>query len=582
MWLLAWSPALLILALATPLLVPVPFEDSWAFIKQYRNWHEGAYGWQEFMAPHNNHPSLPGKLIYWAVLRFAGGNVALLPILGWVFSLTIALSVFAVLRGHWRGNEPKGALVMFCLNLTVFSAAAGHAWTWDFVFQNFIAGACFTGGLALLAGQGCTWPRFAGAALLSVIGTFSFGSGFLGGVMLTPLVWCCGVANTTRRRLVLSLIWLAFTLAVAWLALEGFGDATRTGGDGSRIGFLLGQPVLLAQFALTLLGYGLGNGVALDPMYSCPLAALAVMVVFVACLVRLVQRRADRALLLSALPWVLMTLYGMGQAGVITYGRMRHSLISALACRYVVFTLFFVLGTLALLFVVARQDAETGWFRKLMRRLAGPMLGLFLAAQAASWIWGYQYMRRDHERMRQEAAMLGFTGVLPADANSHWLMPGDKDLVGQLVKFLHEQDRLRDVTFVTSDNISAIPKAPELTTKWAWLDAPSWEGEVLHLQGACGLSKDLVSLPDGVVITAQQAGGDERIVAVAEPEIPFDFYEHEWLRRLHAGHYFGWSRTLPAALLPKGRITLRAYAYLAGTKRVRPMTGAHEVDVPQP
>lgn len=582
MWLLAWSPAVLILVLAVPLLVPVPFEDSWAFIRQYRDWCVGAYGWQEFMAPHNNHPSVPGKLIYWAVLHFAGGDVAILPVLGWIFSLGIALSVYSLARPYWEGNEVKGAVLMFCVNLTVFSAAAGHAWTWDFVFQNFIAGTCFAGGLALLGKPGCTPLRFAGAALLSAMGTFSFGSGFIGGVMLTPLVWTCGIAKTPGKRLVATGAWFVLTLAVAWLALEGFGDATKTGGEGSRVGFLLGQPVLLAQFSLTLLGYGLGNGFALDPMYMCPLAGLAVAGVFVACVVRLVQRQADRALLVSALPWVMMALYGMGQAAVITYGRMRHSIISALACRYVVFTLFFLLGTVVLVFLLARKDEEKGWLRKVMRRVAGPVFGIFLAAQGASWIWGYQYMRRDHERMLQEAAMLGFTGIVPPEANAHWLMPGDKEVVGILAKFLHEKEALNDVTFVKSDKVSEMAKAPELTAKWAWFDAPAWEDGVLHLHGACGLSKDLVSLPDGVVISAQPAGGEERIVAVAEPEIPFDFYEHEWLRRLHSGHYFGWTRTLTPALLPAGRVTLRAYTYDAESRKVRPMTGVHEVDVPQP
>lgn len=578
-WLAAWSPALLILALLVPLLVPVPFEDSWAFVQQYRDWCEGRYGTRELFAPHNNHPTVPGKLIYFAVLHFAGGDVALLPLVGWVLSLGIAAAVFAIARPHWRENPVHGAVLMFCVNLTVFSAAAGHSWIWDFVFLNFIAGACFAGGLALLSVHPSNWKRMTGAALFALTATFAFGSGFLGGVLLTAMVWTGSDGRPMRTRILICAGWLVFVLGAAWLALKGFGNATSTGGDGSRVGFLLGEPLLLAKFILMLLGYALGNGTSVDPMDLCPLMGLGVLLIFIACAVRLVQRRGDTLLLGAALPWILVALYGLGNAALIAYGRMRFSLISAMAPRYVVFTLFFTLGTLVLVFVLAKHEPASGRLRKAMQKLAWPLLGMFLAAQAVNWAWGHQQMRRDHERMRQESALLGFVNVLPADANTLWQLLADKDAVGNLSKFLRERDRLRGVSPASDDRLASIRRLPELSSKWAWFEAPVLHDGIIRLHGVCGLSKDLVSLPDAIVITAQTAGGEERIVAMARPEIPFDFYEHEWLRRLHLEHYFGWSREVSTALLPKGRITLRAYALDAAAKRVRAMAGVHELDL---
>src|SRR3954469_8793429 len=60
-WLLAFAPAILVLLYISPLRLHVPYHDSWAFVEQYQKWTEGHYGWREFFAPHNNHPSAPGK-----------------------------------------------------------------------------------------------------------------------------------------------------------------------------------------------------------------------------------------------------------------------------------------------------------------------------------------------------------------------------------------------------------------------------------------------------------------------------------------------------------------------------------------
>lgn len=575
---MAWSPAFLLLFLVAPLLVPVPFEDAWAFIRQYKSWCEGNYGWQEFMAPHNNHPSVPGKLIYFFVLHSLGGNVALLPLIGWALSLVISAGVFLLTRSLWSGRPWRGAVIMLCVNLIVFSAAAGHSWTWEFVFQNFIPGTSFIVALVLLSRPGLTGARLAGAGLVSMVGTFAFGSGFLGGVILSASVWSGLADRPLRFRLLTTGVWLLFTISTTWIALKAFGNATATGGEGSRVAFLLGQPLLMGQFILLLLGYALGNGTTTDPADLCPLMGLGVTILLVISVIGLIRQHRDKALWRQALPCLLVAIYGLCNASLIGYGRMRHSLISAMASRYIVFTLFFTLGTLLLVLVVILHQPQ-GYLRRLAVNSSGPLLGGFLVVQGFNWHWGYQQILRDHVRMRQEAALLGFTSILPPEANALWELPGDPHGVAQLAKFLSGRGELPGVTFATSAQFSTFRKAPDLSSKWAWFDTPRLEGNVLRLYGAAGLSKDVLSLPDAIIITVQPAGGEEKILAVARTEVPFDFYENEWRRRLHLDHYFGWSRELTTDLLPKGAVTLKAYAYDVEAKRVRALSGAHQLQL---
>lgn len=81
-----------------PLRLHVPYHDSWAFVKQYQDWMEGRYGWREFFASHNDHPSAPGKLIYFAIMHLCGGDLGLLPLVTWVLTLVGSLAVLGLSR----------------------------------------------------------------------------------------------------------------------------------------------------------------------------------------------------------------------------------------------------------------------------------------------------------------------------------------------------------------------------------------------------------------------------------------------------------------------------------------------------
>jgi hypothetical protein len=125
-WLIAFSPAIFVLLYILPLRLHVPYHDSWAFVKQYQDWVEGRYGWREFFAPHNNHPSVPGKLIYFSVLHFFKGDTGLLPLVTWGLALLTSLAVLGLSRPWWRDHPGRGAALMFLANLSLFTLAQGR------------------------------------------------------------------------------------------------------------------------------------------------------------------------------------------------------------------------------------------------------------------------------------------------------------------------------------------------------------------------------------------------------------------------------------------------------------------------
>ncbi|OAI56731.1 hypothetical protein AYO49_00450 [Verrucomicrobiaceae bacterium SCGC AG-212-N21] len=571
MWVAALTPPLALLVIMLPLRGLIPFLDSWRFVGQYQDWLEGRYSWSAFLTLHYDHPSAVGKAVYFAVLHWMNGEVGVLPILSWIFSAFIAVGVCLLARPLWRGNPLRGAVLMGSANLTIFSTAQRESWIWDFLFQNYIPGVCLIAGILVLSFGTFTTGRIAAAALLTVAAIYSFASGFLVGLLLSLLIWNGTSGRKVAARCLFLGAWLAFVGLVAWAAFSSGDEESFPSAE------LLApsRPAMRLQFFLVLLGRMLGEGTVVEPQKLATVAGGVLMLVFVSCAAFLICRRRDRKLVTASLPWIICCLYGLGTAVLISLGRMQKSFNPALANRYVSLTLFFVFGTVLLAAtILTHGDSATATVRW-MRKGAVVFLTAFVIAHLLNWVQGYQTMKLWSLRMEQERAMLAFVRVLPPDPE--WMSERKtRPSASRLAKDLADSGRLRHVTMVSDNRLSAFQQGAKVSAAWACLEKPlllddgRWQ-----LRGRGGLSDS--SVADLVLITAESTAEGEQIVALAAP-LPADtFWERRKERRLHPEHFLGWTRTISPELLPKGPLTLRAYMLDSETQLVHPVDGIHRI-----
>lgn len=572
-WLVIFAPAIFLLVQMAPQLVPVPCLDSWSFVQQYRELMEGRYSWERFFAPNYVHPSAVGKTIYFGVLHYLGGNVAVLPVLSWVFSVIIAFCVCHLARPLWSSGRLYAAVALGCASLVIFTAAQGEVWLWDFVFQNFIPGLCLVVGMWLLSyGRISTW-RLVVVAVLGVVSIHSFGTGLFVPLLLCLPIWLGLRGRSVKYKLGLLALWLAGHAVVAWFAL------TAPGGSGQRVEFaeLFDRPLMRLQFILIVLGNILGKGTVVEPETLCAVMGGALLLAFLACCFFVWRRRKDAEVVRTALPWIVFGLYGVVSAGLISLGRMHNSVDNALDERFGTFNVFFVFGTVLLVATVLGQITAQGasWYRA-VRRALNPALVLFLAALLINWAHGLNLMQLKHSRMDQERALLTFAKVMSLE-NNEWMdaRVTRKSSFG-LSQFLAERERLNGVTFARDRRIDSFKIGKKLGGKWARLDAPVdlMDGR-WYLTGLGGFSTSDVA--DLVLITAQAVNGPEEIVTLAATLMPATFFERRKEVRGNPEHYLGWHRTVHDTMLPKGPVTLRAYLFDQDKRVVHPIEGMYKI-----
>lgn len=579
-----WSPALVVLAMLVPLRVAIPYHDAWAFVQQYIAWQEGHFSWAEFWAPHNNHPSAVGKAIYFAVLHWAKGDVALLPLVSWSLSLLIALALGSLVRSRFKTPPRQQAAVIFLMNLSIFSAAQGHTWIWDFVFQNFIPGTCLALALWIFDRSWPLMTRCSVALFLSVVATFSFGSGFAIGFLLTPCVALAtsGMPQTKRWGLILG--WLAAVTFATWIALSWLAPG-GIGGPSSEdlLSNVFSRPLLTAQYILMLLGLTLGLGTEVDPYFWCAAFGAGLVVAATGSLGWLWKQRRS-SFFKDTLPPLILIAWALTNSSLICLARMNGSLGSAYAHRYGTFSLFFVVGTVWLVALVAIDQREKP--RSDGRRwhtLLTAAVTVLLAGHFFSWIEGWRHMQVESHLMQEEKAVIAMASVVTPDKEQYWWYQREGDVV-EWAQWLDRHGRLQKTRFGKSPIVSTYRRfSMELGGKAvAWSATRSASGE-WRIGGTCASERGLLIVPDLMLVSVETSAKPETFIALARPRFPDDFFNREYRRRKYASHYLGWeTRTALDPFTADGPVTLRAYTYDAESGRIRRIAGETTISSKKP
>lgn len=586
LWLIAWLPAWVVLLEINHRSIHIPYHDSWAFVEQYQEWTEGRYGWRDLVETHNGHPSIPGKLLYFVMLHLLDGDAALLPLVSWGLSAIIALATMAISRPLWNSSVWTGPVTGLFANLSIFTGAQGHTWIWDFVFQNFIPGACLMGALFLFRSTArWHWWRYVAGLGLCSVASLSFGSGFLVGFLVLPLLWAKLPKEYSRpMQTGFLLFWLVGMMLVAWLG--HFASATHglaAEQSASRVDDVASRPVMALVYVLVLLGHTLGQGTVVEATTLSAVVGAVLLGLLTLAGSLLAWRCRTRAGWQAALPWMACCGWAIGNALLICYLRMGSLLETTLAPRYATFMLFMVIGVLFLVIAFWREPALRALLPDRLKNgavIGGLAAGLLLAGHLSGWSAGWQSFELFHRRMLSEVAATEFVGILPVNRSVQWdTAKGD---VQHWLRFLHQRDRLKGIRFHQSGLVSQYKQGVPLGERFAAFLRLEPDGEdSWKASGTCAYSKDRNRLADLILISVTGEALEERFVALAAPRLPDDFLQRLLLRRLYPEHYLGWEVTLERRWLPagKGSLTLKAYAYDGQTRRIRPMPGELEVDV---
>lgn len=336
------GPFLLLIANINLHYVDIIHSDELEYIPLMERLWKGTFTRSDLFVQHLSHRVTVPFLLVAAVATVSDWHVPYELLYGPVLAAVSVFILMAIVdRTHFVLPFWQRQLLALCISLFAFSLVQHTVWVKSPFFIIHALNTFFLAALWLLFRRVSKWT-VAGAALLSIIASFSLHQGLLVWVALLPLLLQPEVLRSWRRRII-PLVWMGLMSVTVWFYYR----------DYQAVSYGKQQLVSFIQYIDYFMVF---LGAALLPGYE-PAARVAgvglMAIVLILCIATLRSRPSYR----SALPWLCLTLYVLLMAAAAAIGRSGFGTAQALQPRYTAMSYLIVVAVLgwATLAVPQRQ-----------------------------------------------------------------------------------------------------------------------------------------------------------------------------------------------------------------------------------
>jgi hypothetical protein len=327
---LALVPLAFLLCVVARYAVAVPYWDQWEFVPLLEKTYHGQLTFHDLWAQHNEHRILFPKIIMLALARLTGWNIRC----ELAVNIILALGIFAVFIHQVKITGRKLGIAGLpwaipALSLIVFSISQYQNWLWGWQLQMLLNLLAVVGGILLLANGTFSWSRFAAAALLGMVATYSFANGTL--FWPIGLVILLVVTAGKRERQPAMIAWLS----VSVLTLGSYLYHYQKPEEHPALNLIFKMPVEYASFVLKYIGgicaQYVGGSIPADCDFALLFGLAAILAMGWAGWMLVRKKIADFKTLL---PYLGMSLYSIGSALMTGVGRVGFGSNQAIYSRY--------------------------------------------------------------------------------------------------------------------------------------------------------------------------------------------------------------------------------------------------------
>jgi len=305
---------------------------------------------------HNEHRILFPRIIMLLLARLTRWNIHY----ELAVNILLALGIFAVFVHQVKITGRKLAVARLpwaipAISLIVFSISQYQNWLWGWQLQMFLNLLAVVGGIVLLAGEIFRWRKFATAALLGIVATYSFANG--------ALIWPIGLAVLflmtagTRKRWTAPIGWIL----IGTLTMGTYFHHYQKPEEHPPLGLIFKMPFEYAAYVFKYIGgicaQGLVGDVSADGVFAF-VFGLAGTVAFGWAGVTLLRRKITNVRTL--LPYFAMSLYSVGSALITGVGRLGFGSNQALFSRYCTMVVPLWVSLIVFLILLAGDGQNAG------------------------------------------------------------------------------------------------------------------------------------------------------------------------------------------------------------------------------
>ncbi len=338
---LAIIPLLCLIYYVSEYMVDVPFWDQWGYIPLLEKAYEGTVTFNDLWRQQlEQRPFFP-RLIVIQLARLSKWKIS--------YELTtnilLSIATFLIITYQIRITnkfikDRKPCWLIPIISLIIFSLAQSEGWLWGWAMLFFLSVFAVTSGIVVLANFGSKWTGFCSAALLGILGTYSFGNGLLCWPIGLFILYFINYQDKKNKTLKL-ILWTATSILIIGSYLYTY----QTKPQQPSVLFCLSHPFQYLVYVLSYLGSPLFSYNLIGAM----LLGLFGLIIFVFMIHNLIKYQNIKLQVLT--PYIAMGFSSIGAALLTGIGRVRFGPQQALSSRYITVSSLFWVSNIILLYL---------------------------------------------------------------------------------------------------------------------------------------------------------------------------------------------------------------------------------------
>jgi hypothetical protein len=542
--------------------VPVPFWDEWDTPGgQLASYYRGTLTFAELCSQHNEHRLLFPRLIWLPLAIVAGWDVRHGMVLTFCFVCLGSAGIYQLLRSS-NGSALGRAFAFGLMNLVLFSPRQYETFLVGTQGQTFVP--TFMLVLALLvnlSGKSLRTKTIVNAALAHV-STYSFGNGMLVWVLAFPLE--TRSAELPASRSGQRILWRVVYILMAGLSIASYFISYRHPSTTPPVVSPMAQLPAFLRFVLVWIG----SLFSVETPAICGAVVLFVFGVLVAAAIWQMRRTG---IWRSHYPWLILGCYSVISGCVTAMARLGFDYSMAGDARYAAFSAFLYIAILGLGFSVYSETKP----RALTSRIALPAALVSFVLILTLWAITFKKERRLLRTLtpawKHSLLVVRWSAAIPQNPEIALSSPYPLRETVDTIRTLAEHDALRP-RLVSQKLASAINERPDTDAA----SAGALDGARIETTGHLAFQgwarvPDQDRAADCVVLGFETAEGAWKPFCVVEtggkrPDVAR-------LYGLGAVARAGFSGRVDATSLPRGDVTLKAWAIDLQNERAFPVSG---------
>lgn len=559
---LALLPAFYLFHLIDKYGVNVPYADEFTFAPTLERAHDKALTFHDLFKQHSEHRYVFSRLLFIAFANVADGNLRTEMFFSAVLAGLSALNLWSILRRTVAASIEKALLLIFLLNLLLFSPVQAENWTWGFqlvlLFTNFL----FTCGLLIATSSLGLGKKFALCILFAFVATFSFG----GGMLLWALTFPVALLDQQKLRWKICLAWgAAWGCAGLLTAAIYFFDYVKPSYHPAIAASR--NPLDYFIYITTFLGAHLSRASRAEPLFQAAAIGTVLIAIYSAAMVYAVRHRRNHDLARRMLPWFVLGGYAILNALLAAAARIGFGVNQALDSRYTSFSLYLsvaAIGLAAILKQELRSPSRSGRVERVVLRVESVLITVFAAFSLGAFSWGSTFMAEIHRTRLWGKGALLFSNVIDSgDIHDRCLMANAPEArayanILDRIGLLHPQ-------MLPSAEISKLPTKDEQA---GYLDLIAVSGQSCSVRGWAIIPK--TRTPAHCVVLSYQ----DPVQGMVAFRVADEIYNRADVAAAvdnSAAESSGWVAHFDRSLVPPGEHLLAAWAFDANRGILYPL-----------